>query len=215
MSTPTLIIGDRPLTLADFQSFVLHGADFALDPAAMRAVDRSHDVIQDILAQGKIAYGINTGFGALAKTHIDAGQLAELQRRLVLSHAVGVGPLLDDATVRLVLLLKIVGLARGFSGVRPVVIERLAAFLKAGLYPCIPSKGSVGASGDLAPNSFLLIGGWYTDDLVRTEDGWRIEKRIGTAVWYDGNPDVLGMGNFPMGAQPRGDGHNSPAWLAG
>jgi SnoaL-like domain len=68
---------------------------------------------------------------------------------------------------------------------------------------------------DLAPNSFLLIGGWYTDDLVRTEDGWRIEKRIGTAVWYDGNPDVLGMGDFPMGAQPRGDGHNSPAWLKG
>ncbi len=68
---------------------------------------------------------------------------------------------------------------------------------------------------DLAPNPFLLIGGWYTDELARTEAGWRIIKRVGTALWYDGNPDVLGMGGFPMGATPRGDGHNLPAWLKG
>ncbi|HTJ62377.1 MAG TPA: nuclear transport factor 2 family protein [Alphaproteobacteria bacterium] len=69
---------------------------------------------------------------------------------------------------------------------------------------------------DLKPaNPFLLIGGWYTDELARTEDGWRITKRIGTALWYDGNPDVLGMGDFPMGATPRGDGHTLPAWLKG
>jgi hypothetical protein len=68
---------------------------------------------------------------------------------------------------------------------------------------------------DLTPNPFLLIGGWYTDDLKRTEDGWRITKRIGTALWYDGNPEVLGMGDFPMGATPRGDGHGAPAWLMG
>jgi hypothetical protein len=67
----------------------------------------------------------------------------------------------------------------------------------------------------LAPNPFLLIGGWYTDDLVRTADGWRITKRIGNAVWYDGNPAVLGMGDFPMGATPRGDGHKAPGWLLG
>jgi hypothetical protein len=66
---------------------------------------------------------------------------------------------------------------------------------------------------DLVPSPFLLIGGWYTDDLVRTEDGWRIAKRVGTALWYDGNPEVLGMGNFPMGATPRGDGHGAPSWL--
>ena len=68
---------------------------------------------------------------------------------------------------------------------------------------------------DLAPNPFLLIGGWYTDDLIRTEAGWRITKRIGTAVWYDGNPDVLGMGNFPMGATPRDEGRLPPPWLMG
>ena len=67
----------------------------------------------------------------------------------------------------------------------------------------------------LAPNPFLLIGGWYTDDLVRTAQGWRITNRIGTALWYDGNPEVLGMGAFPMGATPRGDGHLPPGWLMG
>ncbi len=130
-------------------------------PQAMAAVVRAQGAIQAVLDQGRIAYGINTGFGALARTHIDASQLAELQRRLVLSHGVGVGSLLDDAVVRLVLLLKVVGLARGHSGVRPLVIERLIAFLAAGLYPCVPSQGSVGASGDLAPLAHLsapLIG---------------------------------------------------------
>jgi len=69
---------------------------------------------------------------------------------------------------------------------------------------------------DLAPNPFLMIGGWYTDDLVRTEQGWRITRRIGTAVWYDGNPQVLGMGTeFPMGATPRAEGHLPPDWLMG
>jgi hypothetical protein len=66
---------------------------------------------------------------------------------------------------------------------------------------------------DLAPNPFLLIGGWYTDDLVHTPAGWRIERRIGTALWYDGNPAVLGMGDFPMGATPRREGHLPPPWL--
>src|SRR5262249_4656617 len=66
----------------------------------------------------------------------------------------------------------------------------------------------------LAPNPFLLIGGWYTDDLVRTERGWRIGRRVGTALWYDGNPLVLGY-EFPMGAVPRGDGHKAPGWLIG
>jgi len=67
---------------------------------------------------------------------------------------------------------------------------------------------------DLAPNPFLLIGGWYTDDLVRTPAGWRIARRVGTALWYDGNPQVLGY-DFPMGATPRGEGHGAPAWLLG
>ncbi len=159
--TVTLSIGGTPLTLAELGRFHRGPAEVSLAPDAWLTIGRAEQVIRDVLAQGKIAYGINTGFGALARTHIDADKLAELQRRLVLSHSVGVGPLLDDHIVRLVLLLKIVGLARGYSGVRPVVIERLLVFLRAGFYPCIPSQGSVGASGDLAPLAHLsapLIG---------------------------------------------------------
>jgi histidine ammonia-lyase len=104
-----------------------------------------------MVAKGEPVYGINTGFGKLAQTHIPADQLEQLQRNLILSHSVGVGPLLDDAIVRLVMLLKIAGLARGYSGVRPEVVDAMVAMVNAEVYPCIPSKGSVGASGDLAP----------------------------------------------------------------
>ncbi len=114
-----------------------------------------------MVESGAPAYGINTGFGKLAQTQIPRGDLEQLQRNLILSHSVGVGPLLPDEVVRLVLLLKVAGLARGFSGVRPCVVDALVALLEAGVYPCIPSKGSVGASGDLAPLAHLaatLIG---------------------------------------------------------
>ena len=70
------------------------------------------------------------------------------------------------------------------------------------------------ARNDLAPQALLMIGGWYTDDLVRTTGGWRIARRVGTALWYDGNPKVLGY-EFPNGAAPRGEGHKAPAWLTG
>src|SRR5690606_15741486 len=102
-------------------------------------------------------YGVNTGFGSLAQTRIDDHDLEELQRRLVLSHAAGTGPLLDDGTVRLILLLKVNSLARGHSGVRREVIEALLALLNGGALPCIPAKGSVSASGDLAPLAHLSM----------------------------------------------------------
>jgi len=161
MAATTLRIGETPLTLAELRRFQREGGEISISAEALAGVERAQGVILDILAKGKIAYGINTGFGSLARTHIDSRDLTELQRRLVLSHSVGVGPLLDDELVRLILLLKIVGLARGYSGVRPIVIERLSDFLRCGLYPCIPSRGSVGASGDLAPLAHLsapLIG---------------------------------------------------------
>src|SRR6185295_11926258 len=96
-------------------------------------------------------YGINTGFGDLARIRIPKDKLTELQRNLILSHATGTGETLGDKTTRLILTLKILGLARGFSGVRWEVIERLKQFLEFDLLPQIPVKGSVGASGDLAP----------------------------------------------------------------
>jgi histidine ammonia-lyase len=128
--------------------------------ARMR-VDAAAHAVGRVLTQDRVVYGVNTGFGSLARTRIDASRLAELQRALVLSHAAGTGPLLDDAVVRLVIALKIVALARGYSGVRYDVIEALQRLLAAGVMPCIPAQGSVGASGDLAPLAHLaavLIG---------------------------------------------------------
>ena len=155
--------GASPLTLAELRA--LHaGAAITVDDGAWEKVRQSAAIVENIVTSGQTVYGINTGFGALAQTTIPAGQLAELQRRLVLSHSVGVGALLPDEIVRLVIGLKIVGLARGYSGVRPVVIEALLALLRTGVLPCIPSKGSVGASGDLAPLAHLsatLIGEGY------------------------------------------------------
>jgi histidine ammonia-lyase len=152
--------GAKPLTLPDLRALAA-GADIALDPTALPAIEQSAATVAGIVAAGKTVYGINTGFGALAQTAIPTAMLAELQRRLVLSHSVGVGELLSDAIVRLVIALKITGLARGHSGVRPEVIEALLGLLHAGIIPCIPAKGSVGASGDLAPLAHLaatLIG---------------------------------------------------------
>src|SRR4051812_18762710 len=127
----------------------------ALDPKAYPAIDRSAAVVQSILDRHEVAYGINTGFGSLAHTRIPDDQVAELQRRLVLSHAAGIGPALADEVVRLILILKINALARGYSGIRRSVIDALVKLLNAEVYPVIPSKGSVGASGDLAPLAHL------------------------------------------------------------
>jgi histidine ammonia-lyase len=155
-----LLAGEAPLSLAQLRQ--LHdGVSLLLAPEALAAIERSAATVQDIVTEGRTVYGINTGFGSLAQTSIPTSQLAELQRRLVLSHSVGVGALLDDDSVRLIINLKILGLARGFSGVRPCVIEQLQNFVAAGIMPCIPAKGSVGASGDLAPLAHLaaaLIG---------------------------------------------------------
>ena len=132
-----------------------------LDSAARARIDASAAAITRVIAEGRVVYGVNTGFGSLARTHIDAARLTELQRALVLSHSAGTGPLLDNAVVRLVLVLKIASLARGYSGVRFEVVDALTRVFNAGLIPCIPSQGSVGASGDLAPLAHLagvLIG---------------------------------------------------------
>ena len=113
------------------------------------------------LAAGRTIYGVNTGFGKLAGTRIGEADLATLQRNLILSHCTGSGPELGDEVIRLVLALKVIGLARGHSGVRREIVAMLAALLAHGVYPCVPSKGSVGASGDLTPLAHLsaiLIG---------------------------------------------------------
>jgi histidine ammonia-lyase len=128
-----------------------------IDPAYRARVDASREAVRRVAARGLPAYGINTGFGKLAKTHIPAAARGQLQKNLVLSHAVGVGPLLDESVVRVILILKAASLARGYSGVRWEIIDALIALANHGVSPCIPGKGSVGASGDLAPLAHLSL----------------------------------------------------------
>ncbi|MEH6628452.1 MAG: histidine ammonia-lyase, partial [Motiliproteus sp.] len=125
------------------------------------AVAASVATVKKVIDQGRTVYGVNTGFGLLANTRIDDKELQLLQRSIVLSHAAGVGKLMSAPTVRLLMVLKINSLARGFSGIRMEVINALIGLLNAEVYPAIPEKGSVGASGDLAPlahMSTVLLG---------------------------------------------------------
>ena len=154
-STESFRISPGTLTLAELRALVETDRPVALDPACWPAVEAAADTVQMVLREGRTVYGINTGFGSLARTRISDDDVAELQRRLVLSHSAGTGPLLPDHLVRLILILKINSLARGFSGIRREVIEALVSLVNAGAYPLIPAKGSVGASGDLAPLAHL------------------------------------------------------------
>lgn len=154
------------LTLRQLRSIARGGEALAIDPACLPAVRRGAEAVQKIVARDAPAYGINTGFGRLAQTHIPPNQLELLQRNLILSHAVGVGAPLPPETVRLAMALKVTSLAHGYSGVRVELIEALLALLNAGVLPRIPSKGSVGASGDLAPLAHLaalLLGVGHAD----------------------------------------------------
>ena len=143
------------LTLPQLRAIHRGSARARLDPNSRPAVDAAARAVAEIVASGRTVYGVNTGFGILAQQTIPPEQLRLLQKNLVLSHCAGTGPLLDDATVRLVLALKIASLARGNSGVRWSLLEAMQKLLDAEVYPCIPAKGSVGASGDLAPLAHL------------------------------------------------------------
>ncbi|MCA1923585.1 histidine ammonia-lyase [Buttiauxella noackiae] len=145
------------VTLATLRE-IYHGTvTLSLDPQAVDAVVKSQKTVEAIVNHGDVVYGINTGFGKLAQTTIAKEHLAELQRNLVLSHSVGLGKPLPDDVVRLVMASKIISLARGHSGVRMEVIDSLLRLFNAGVMPVIPEKGSVGASGDLAPLAHLSL----------------------------------------------------------
>ena len=150
-------LGTGRLALSSLRRIARDAEPVELDPACVPKVKASQAAVERILKSGKPAYGINTGFGRLSQTRIADGELEELQRNIVLSHAAGTGPMLDDSAVRLTLALKIESLARGYSGVRPLLLERLLDLYNKRLYPRIPAKGSVGASGDLAPLAHLSL----------------------------------------------------------
>ncbi len=155
-----ILLRPGAVTLAELRS-IWQGAPVELDPKASARIDEASDAIGRILQSGRAVYGVNTGFGLLAQTRIPGGRLTDLQRNLILSHSCGLGELLPDTIVRLIMALKAIGLARGHSGVRRMLVHRLLLLLEAGALPLIPSQGSVGASGDLAPLAHLgaaLIG---------------------------------------------------------
>lgn len=139
------------LTLSQLQSFNQNDQQFRLVAAGYDAIKAAQQTVQGIVEEQRTVYGINTGFGLLAQKRIAPDELRKLQVNLVLSHAAGTGPMLDDDVVRQIMLLKVNSLSRGHSGVRPVVVDYLIQMLNSGLLPQIPSQGSVGASGDLAP----------------------------------------------------------------
>ena len=133
------------------------GRRVALAPATIPLMERSRAAVDRLVAEGQVAYGITTGFGRFKDRLITADQVRQLQLNLVRSHAVGVGPQLPAEVVRAMLLVRANTLAKGYSGVRPVVVENLLALLNHGVHPCIPSQGSLGASGDLAPLAHMAL----------------------------------------------------------
>jgi len=156
-----LKIGRDPLSLATLRDIWSSPVRPSISDDARKAVEAAHAQIVAVLAGGEQVYGVNTGFGLLANVRISKDELGLLQENLIRSHAVGVGPLLPDEIVRLVMVTKIKALAEGCSGVRPALIDMLCTLVSKEIYPTIPSKGSVGASGDLAPLAHMagvLIG---------------------------------------------------------
>ncbi|KTD16081.1 histidine ammonia-lyase [Legionella jordanis] len=145
------------LSLNTIKSVLAHNQDISIDEQFFPAIDASCEVVNKIIREKRTVYGINTGFGSLAKQSISIENLIQLQRNIVLSHACGTGELLTDRQVALIMLLKINNLAQGYSGVRRELIEALCNLYNRRVYPCIPGKGSVGASGDLAPLAHLAL----------------------------------------------------------
>ncbi|WP_219215786.1 histidine ammonia-lyase [Variovorax boronicumulans] len=198
-SLSTLTLASQPLGLADLRRVHAGAVRLALADELIPALDRAHQTVHDIVAGGEVVYGINTGFGKLASTRIGNDHLAELQRNLVLSHSVGTGALLSSAVVRLVIVAKAMSLARGYSGVRPALVHALIALFNAGITPAIPAKGSVGASGDLAPLAHLacvLIGeGQATMADGRVISGAEAMRSIGLEPFVLGPKEGLALLN--------------------
>jgi len=156
-----LVIENQLVGLAELRKAWRQPLTVELGGGARRRVSESNELIADVVAGGEQVYGVNTGFGQLANVRIANDELLDLQENLVRSHSVGVGDDLDDEVVRLVMLMKVIALAEGFSGVRPELIDALCVLINHNIYPRIPSQGSVGASGDLAPLAHMagvLIG---------------------------------------------------------
>jgi histidine ammonia-lyase len=153
----TIVLTGADLTIGDVEAVARRGAVAALDVHARARMQEAREVIERLVAEGAVVYGVTTGFGALADRSIDAADVERLQENLLVSHAVGVGEPLPRDVVRAMLLLRANTLALGHSGARPLVVDRLLDLLRLGVHPVVPGQGSVGASGDLAPLAHLAL----------------------------------------------------------
>lgn len=205
-SNPPLIISGHELKCDDVVA-VSRGREVRLADEALQGIRRSRQAVEELVAQGAVAYGITTGFGRFKDRQISPDQTRQLQLNLVRSHAVGVGADLPQDVVRAMLLVRANTLALGYSGVRPVIIYRLLEMLNAGVHPRIPAQGSLGASGDLAPLAHLalvLIGegeAFYGGELLPGADAMRaanlepvvLEAKEGLAL-LNGTTLMVGYG---------------------
>jgi histidine ammonia-lyase len=155
--TSTVVLTGAALTIADVEAVARHGGTAELDPDARGRMQEAREVVERLVADGAVAYGVTTGFGDLASVSIRPEDTGRLQENLLMSHAAGVGPAFPAEVVRAMLLLRANTLALGHSGCRPLLVERLLAFLAAGVHPIVPEQGSLGASGDLAPLAHLAL----------------------------------------------------------
>src|SRR4051794_37812083 len=155
------ILDGGALSIDTVERVARGGAPVVLGPGARERLTASRAALDGALDAGEVIYGVNTGFGSLARQRVEGDKLREVQRNLVLSHAAGVGDPLPDDVVRAMMLLLVASLARGLSGVRPRMAEQVIELLNRGITPVVPSVGSVGASGDLSPlahAALVLIG---------------------------------------------------------
>ena len=153
----TILLDGQRLTRRDFSAVVLGNHRVDLAPRARVAMRKSRAWVEKIIAEKQVVYGVTTGVGSLSTEHIDPAAARELQLNVVRSHSCGVGEPLGAAETRGLLLLRANTLARGLSGVRPLIAETLCAFLNHGVHPVVPRRGSVGASGDLAPLAHVAL----------------------------------------------------------
>ena len=196
--TEKFILRPGTMTLDELRSVYRNDFVLIVDESCKQRVDAAAAIVQQAADGGSAVYGINTGFGKLASTRIPAQQTTRLQRNLILSHCCGVGEPLAINIVRLVMVLKILSLGRGASGVRWLLIKRLESFLQLGLTPVIPGQGSVGASGDLAPLAHLtavLLGEGYAIYQGETMPATDALRAAGLEPMELGPKEGLGMIN--------------------
>ncbi len=189
------LLDGESLTLEGVHSVAVESEPVALAPEARRRMEASRAAIERILETDKVVYGVNTGVGKLADVRIEHAQLRQLQLNLVRSHAAGVGEPLEDAEVRAMMLIRANVLAKGLSSIRPAVAEMLCEMLNRGVHPVVPSRGSVGASGDLAPlaHMALVLVGEGEARVTREKSGERLP----------GNEALRRAGLAPIALEPK------------